>query len=100
MQQVISKANTHEEIAVKTLCLGAAFLMQCLVTTYDKVKARLREFIRDVSPELTTDYNLLREGGVNPRLSESFLKLAPEDITQYHVTDALEFLEVIVPGQY
>ena len=80
-QQVISKADAREEIAVKTLCLGAAFLMRRLVTTYDEGKAKLRELIRDVSPELATDYDLLREGGVNPRLSESFLKLAPEDIT-------------------
>ena len=97
-QQVISKADAREEIAVKTLCLGAAFLMRRLVTTYDEGKAKLRELIRDVSPELATDYDLLREGGVNPRLSESFLKLAPEDITRLQVTDALEFLEAIAPG--
>ena len=98
VQQVISKADVCEEIAVKTLCLGAAFLMQRLVTTYDEGKAKLKELFRDVSPELTADYDLLREGGTNPRFSESFLKLAPEGITRLKVTDALEFLEAIAPG--
>ena len=97
-QQVISKADAREEIAVKTLCLGAAFLMQRLVTTYDEGKAKLKELFRDVSPELTADYDLLREGGTNPRFSESFLKLAPEGITRLKVTDAMEFLEAIAPG--
>ena len=97
-QQVISKADVREEIAVKTLCLGAAFLMQRLVTTYDEGKAKLKELFRDVSPELTADYDLLREGGTNPRFSESFLKLAPEGITRLKVTDAMEFLEAIAPG--
>ena len=97
-QQVISKADAREETAVKTLCLGAALLMQRLVTTYNEGKAKLRELFRDVSPELSADYDLLREGGVDPRFSESFLKLAPEDTARLQVTDKLEFLEAIAPG--
>ena len=82
------------------MCQGLAFLVRHLIVSYDEEKRKLRNLLKDVSPELATDYDLLRQSGVNPRFAESFLKLTPEDHTRLEVTDALEFLELVAPGLF
>ena len=98
--KIIDRTDDREELAVKTMCQGLAFLMRHLIVSYDEEKIKLRNLLQDVSPELTTDYDLLRQSGVNPRFAESFLKLAPEDHTRLEVMDALEFLEQVAPGLF
>ena len=97
-RQVIDKTAARERVAVKTMCLGAAFLMQHLVIIYDEEKKNVGKLFRGVSRELSADYDMLRERGVNPRFSEFFLKLAPEDDTRLGAMEAFEFLETVAPG--
>ena len=77
--QIVDRSDKSKEVAVRTMCHGLAFLIQHLIIAYSEEKTKLGKLFEDVSPELTTDYDLLRETGINPRHSESFLKLAPED---------------------
>ena len=65
---------------------------------YSEEKTKLGKLFEDVSPELATDYDLLRETGINPRSSESFLKLASEDSRRHEAADIFEFLEEVGPG--
>ena len=90
--QIIDRSDKSEEVAVRTMCHGLAFLIQHLIIAYSEEKTKLGKLFEDVSPELTTDYDLLRETGINPRHSESFLKLAPEDNRRHEAADIFEFL--------
>ena len=98
--KIIDKTDDSEEVAVKTMCQGLAFLVRHLIISYDEEKIKLRNLLKDISPKLSTDYDLLRQSGNNPRFAESFLKLAPEDHTRLEVMDALEFLELVAPGLF
>ena len=98
--KIIDRTDGREEVAVKTMCQGLAFLVRHLIVSYDEEKRKLRSLLKDVSPELATDYDLLRQSGINPRFAESFLKLTPEDHTRLEVTNALEFLELVAPGLF
>ena len=80
------------------MCHGLAFLIQHLIIAYSEEKTKLGKLFEDVSPELATDYDLLRETGINPRSSESFLKLASEDNRRQEAADIFEFLEEVGPG--
>ena len=80
------------------MCHGLAFLIQHLIIAYSEEKTKLGKLFEDVSPELATDYDLLRETGINPRSSESFLKLASEDSRRHEAADIFEFLEEVGPG--
>ena len=73
-------------------------MIQHLIIAYSEEKTKLGKLFEDVSPELATDYDLLRETGINPRSSESFLKLASEDSRRHEAADIFEFLEEVGPG--
>ena len=72
--------------------------MQHLVIIYDEEKKNVGKLFRGVSRELSADYDMLREHGVNPRFSKFFLKLAPKDDTRLGAMEAFEFLETVAPG--
>lgn len=68
--------------------------MRPLLTCYAEKKKVLRAVFQDT--DLCFDYDILREAGVNARLTETFRDLAPDEKAK--AAEALDFLEATAPG--